>query len=329
MDCFTNVPNEALVISSKSTLLIILSLAFPVVTAAIIGVLSFFTLDKKVEELRSNFFLSCIEGRRLNSIELFRELSLNASAFKTHVSRLAASAPASANLQTRHTISLLKFFALFEIGSKEPQADSQQWYIKTRRYQLTLVDTIKNCLRSFCSVCTEYVPDGVNYGPLSSSDDQQSFQCLYFKKVDTKFARRLDFPMDTLNSLRAHETNADPNEDINVRLRQLRDQLQVPPKNSDNNHRRVRVTVLTNAFNKDRLSVTVSVSPSGQDSSVLHQGVGITIQLPGKVAPFPSEGNRKFVISKVTYVSKDKIAAPDEPPPLHATPPTLRPTYTG
>ncbi len=311
MNCFSNVPNAALVISSKSTLLIILSLAFPVITAAIVGVLGVLTLTKKVEELRSNFFLSSIEGHRLNSIELFRELSLNAFALKTHVSRLAASAPASANLQTRHTIGLLKFFALFEIVSKDPQADSQEWYIKSRRYKFSLIETIKNSLRQLCSCFTEYGPDGQDYAPLSSSDDQKSFHHLFFKKVVTKLARRLEFPDDTLNNLKSCAANAEQFEDSEKK----RDRLHKWNSDDDGPYH-FRVKVLPDFFNKKRSSVTVSVLPvsvlpSQQlDFSALQRGVGFSIQLTENKSPFPMEGNRRFVISKVTDVSTDNAATP-------------------
>jgi hypothetical protein len=329
MNYFSILPNGALASNGKETLLIILSLVFPVTTAFIVGIIAVLTLEKKVEELRSNFFLSSIEGHRLNSIEMFRELSLTAYAFKTHVSRLAQSAPASANLQTRHTISLFRFFAMLEIGAKDPQdgSDHQQWYIKTRRSRYSLIDSFKNGLRQLCSVFTEYVPDGYNYMPLSSSADQKSFRCLFFKKVDTKFARRLIFPSSTLDNLKnvkLEENAGSATSTKEAHNCELLRELQVPDivkrdtveenlsytmhqtkhrESTKISQRQVRVKVLPEAKMtkyEDRSHITVVVVPeTNLDISNLHKGVGINFQMLDKITPFPREGSRRFVISKV------------------------------
>ena len=115
----------SLKINPSASSLITLSILLPIIVALVLGFFAAVALSSRVEELRSNFFLSSIEGSRLSSIEIFRGLSSNAFAFKNHVSKLAGQAPPAANLQNRHAVKLLKFFELFEISSKVPQDDSK------------------------------------------------------------------------------------------------------------------------------------------------------------------------------------------------------------
>jgi hypothetical protein len=124
----------SLKINPSASSLITLSILLPIIVALVLGFFAAMALSSRVEELRSNFFLSSIEGSRLSSIELFRGLSSNAYALKTHVSKLAGQAPPAANLQSRQTIKLLKFFELFEIVSKDPQEDT--------KYQVSLFPTL-------------------------------------------------------------------------------------------------------------------------------------------------------------------------------------------
>jgi hypothetical protein len=121
----------SLSINPSASSLITLSILLPIIVAVVLAIFAGLALASKVEELRSNFFLSSIEGSRLSSIEVFRGLSSNAFALKSHVSKLAGQAPPAANLQSRHTIKLLKFFELFEIATKVPQEGS--------KYQVSLI----------------------------------------------------------------------------------------------------------------------------------------------------------------------------------------------
>jgi hypothetical protein len=331
---FSLLEDGSLHYSSASTSLIILSLTLPIFVSLVIGIIVFFTLKTKKEELRSNFFLSSIEGSRLNGIEIFRGLSLNPSAFSTHVSKLARNAPAAANLQTRHTINLLKFLALFEIGSKFPQDGSkhQVWYMKVVRSTFSLSSTIKNSFRQLVSCITEFVPALEGYAPLivSDSDPTNSFLSLCFKKIDTKFGRRLIFPIHVLDKLRCNsKTNV--LDVLNVRTISPEALTQV----SRHHEFECCVRVLRHKSAQNELQTTspdrdMRTTCSGECDALsagaaaylcvkldqkhfsdlevakfrqyVHVGSGLRLSRSGPrrtVTPFPIEGSGRFVISQV------------------------------
>jgi hypothetical protein len=334
---FSLLEDGSLHYSSASTSLIILSLTLPILVSLVIGIICFFALKSKKEELRSNFFLSSIEGTRLNSIEIFRGLSLNASAFSTHVSKLAKNAPPAANLQTRHTTNLLKFFALFEIGSKFPQDGSkhQVWYIKVLRSTFSLRDSIKNIFRQLVSCVTEFVPALEGYAPLivSESDSAKSFLTLCFKKIDTKFERRLVFPNHVLEKLKCNPKSNLLNL-LNVRSPFGPDSLN---QVSSNNEFECPVKVLRQKVIQKELQSTsldedtrkactgeCDVNSAGaaaylcvkldrkqfSDLEVarfrqfLHVGSGVRLTRSGPhktTTPFPIEGSGRFVINEVFH----------------------------
>jgi hypothetical protein len=317
MNYFSDDPNAALSVSGKSTLLIILSLAFPVVTAFIVGVFAFLTLSKKIEELRGNFFLSSIEGSRLNSIDCFRELSLNAFVLSKHVSKAAISSPPSANLQTRPTSNLLKFFKLLEIASKNTVSeDGQQWYVKRRVLAFSFLKSVRFFFLRIFSNLMEYVGVG-NHGNYIRilADEKKSFVRLYFKQVNTQFVRQFKFPDYILEDLTQDfsplaakgknyktATNETPSPS-----QQVLEKLYFQDQETDRFSARVKV-VGPEVVNLNSVVLTVRV-PSSEHLLVssLHQGVGASFQDAESKKPFPTEGNRNFIISKVNHGPGDLV----------------------
>lgn len=305
MNYFINESNAALSISGKATLLITLSLMFPVITAIVVGLFAVFSLNKKVEELRNAFFLSSIEGSRLHSIDTFHELSLNAAVLSKHVSHLAESSPPKANLQSRYAINLLKFISLLHVSSKRAltDADQQHWYVKRKIVKFNFTDAVKRfCLRirSFFEDCSSR--ESNQYSPLFSSDDRKtSYTCLYFKKVDTQFARSLAFARYTLKmfdiiekTTRQRAKNNKSKDDELPKMLQINEVVLV----------RVRVHQ-SNVFEEDSAHVTVWVSD--QDNLVtahVYPGIDARFQLSSS-QPFPIKGNRSFIISHVKHAREE------------------------
>jgi hypothetical protein len=329
---FSILEDGSLQYSSASTSLIILSLTLPIFVSLVIGIIAFFALKTKKDELRQNFFLSSIEGTRLNSIECFRGLSMHSYAFSTHVSKLVNNSPPPANLQNRHTKNMLKFFSLFKIGSKSPQdgGKHQVWYMQVMRSTFSLGDTIKKFSQKLVSWITELAPALEGYVPLivSDSEDQKSSISLRFKKMDTKFARRLDFPSEVLDKLRC---NPKPNLLNLLNVRKFR----VRP-----NDFKIAVKVLCPKFIGNYQLDTYIDSSSGSTSAgctgecathsvagtsaclclkvdpkyfsdleverfkgYLHVGTGIQLTRAGPhmtETPFPIDGNGRFVISELS-----------------------------
>jgi hypothetical protein len=312
MNYFYDDPNAALSVSGKSTLLIILSLVFPVVTAFIVGVLAFLTLSKKIEELRGNFFLSSIEGSRLNSIDCFRELSLNAFVLSKHVSKLAIHAPPSANLQTRPTSNLLNFFKLLEIASKNTLSEEgQQWYVKRRVLAFSFLKSVRLFFLRIFSNLMEYMGDGnhENYIRILA-DEKKSFVRLYFKQVNTQFVRQLKFPDYILADLtqdfsplaaKGKSSKTKTNETPSPRLssQQVLEKLYFEDHETGDRYSASVQVVAPDVVNLNSVVLTVRVLPPHPSVSSLYQGVGASFQDAKSKMPFPIEGNRNFIISKV------------------------------
>jgi hypothetical protein len=322
MSYYSDERNAALVIDGKSTLLILISVAFPVITGVIVGVVACLTLIKKVQQIRSDFFLSSIEGSRLNSIDLFRELSLNAGALATHVSQIAAAAPPSANLQNRHTINLLRFFSLFEIGSKNALDidDQQQWYVKTKTIELSFIDSIRSLFRRCWSTCSEYLPDQ-NYTLLMSAD-RNSYVSLFFKKVNHQFERQLVLPDYVLKGFREHfvrnshsgsiiDGREIPHLDLleqlqvvevkDLQLKVIKVKVLPPPPAQKEDQRIDHVSVFLSESQYKNLSESQYKEFAWFLSAVLHIGANVSFRLDS-LTPFPAGGNRRFVISRVKHI---------------------------
>ena len=327
IDYFSFSEDGSVYFSPAATWLIILSLTLPIFVSIVIGSIVFLGLKSKVEELRSNFFLSSIEGTRLNSMEIFRGLSLNAFAFRSHVSKLASIAPASANLQTRHTMNVLKFFALFEIGSKVPQdgCKYQVWYLKVLKTTSSLLDTINNGLRQLFICLTEFAPALEGYTPLILSDPvQKSYLSLFFKKVDTKFARRLVFPNHVLDKLKC-----DPKSEL-LNLLKVRSEGGSNVKNAASRNKEFKCTVKVLEHKGIQKEVQegckglhdvataavffcVKLDPNHDHelsaatlAEFIHVGVGVQLTSKSshmKDRPFPIDGERRFVISEIIFSS--------------------------
>jgi hypothetical protein len=227
---------------------------------------------------------------------------------------------------------MLKFFALFEIGSKSPQdgTKNQVWYIKVLRSTFSLRDTIKSLLQKLISWITELAPALEGYAPLIISDSivQKSSISLCFKKMDTKFARRLVIPDHLLDQL---ECNPKPNllnllkvrkfrfrpmdfkfSVVVLRTKTMENEKQFASFDGDTGATSDACTgqCLTHSVSGTSVCLCVKFDPilncsdfeAAKFREFLHVGTGIRMTRPGPHTadtPFPLDGNNRFVISEI------------------------------
>lgn len=187
----------------------------------------------------------------------------------------------------------------------------QEWYIKINRGRFAVLDVIKNSLKQLFSDVLDSVP---GYDMLNSN--QKSFMSIFFKKVNTKYSRRMTFPSYILGQL---ECNPKENllnlldvDQSKQMLNAISCRVQVM-KCTNSKHEYECISCNCDCFvYLDDSSIETSVlmcvpksSNSNVDAAVqrcLHKGVGVhfTRKREGKFAsPFPPDGERKFIISEV------------------------------
>jgi hypothetical protein len=199
----------------------------------------------------------------------------------------------------------------------------QEWYIKIKRDNFSLLDTIKNSLKQLFGDLLDSIP---GYDLLNSN--QKSFMNIFFKKVNTKYSRRLMFPSHILSQLECN-----PKEDLlkllHVNGAQSKQTLyegyshisckvkvieQCDPTSSDSEGSELNqcsCKFFTWWYpDSHETSICVCV-PKSKDAandaavqSCLHKGIGVRFTRNRKgrrAAPFPPDGERKFVISDLWW----------------------------
>jgi hypothetical protein len=124
---------------------------------------------------------------------------------------------------------------------------------------------------------------------------------LYFKQVNTQFTRELMFPQYILDDFTKRKLLPLEVQPPTATTQELLNMLQFPFFDGSQNHNTVKVVAPANST-EDSVVITVCVvSKSDAFVSSLHQGVGASFQVADSKMPFPTEGNRNFIIRKVSH----------------------------
>jgi len=181
-----------------------------------------------------------------------------------------------------------------------------------------LLDTIRNAFGQLFSDFIECAPEGYNQ-VTSSNPSQKSFLRLFFKKVNTKFARRLIFPDHVLLKLECN-----PKSDL-LKLLNVHTAHGVQALNQTLSGRELKCQVRVLQRDESAVGGTAKTASGcggqcGSEQSVaaaavclclpkttaatikeyLHVGVGVQLTHGKRGTPFPTNGERKFVISEVS-----------------------------
>jgi hypothetical protein len=192
----------------------------------------------------------------------------------------------------------------------------QEWYIKINRGRFAVLDVIKNSLKQLFSDVLDSVP---GYDMLNST--QKSFMSIFFKKVNTKYSRRMTFPSYILGQLECNPKenllkllDVDQSKQMlnaiscKVKVMKYTNSIEFDDSDVEDEYEyscKCQSSVYLASSETTVLMCVPKSSNANVDAAVqrcLHKGVGVhfTRKREGKFAsPFPPDGERKFIISEV------------------------------